>query len=127
MSSVWSASKGSLLNLSQMRPASVANLSGTSYRPSFPKWHHMTWRALLYWPSTKEASRAAAFVRAYDVGTAVARAAGLAALPASVDAAAATGHLLRAALEHAAVARPALPVEVVNAPFLMKMGKKEER
>jgi len=87
----------------------------------------MTWRALLYWPSTKEASRAAAFVRAYDVGTAVARAAGLAALPASVDAAAATGHLLRAALEHAAVARPALPVEVVNAPFLMKMGKKEER
>jgi hypothetical protein len=38
-----------------------------------------------------------------------------------------SGHLLRAALEHAAVARPALPVEVVNAPFLNMVGKKEKR
>jgi hypothetical protein len=42
-----------------------------------------------------EACRAAAFVRAYDVGTAVTRAAGLAALPSSVDAAAATGRALQ--------------------------------
>ena len=60
------------------------------------------------------------FARAYEVGTAITRAAGLAAMPSETDGAAATGHLLRAALEHAAVTRAALPADA--APFSRRVG-----
>jgi hypothetical protein len=70
----------------------------------------------------EEAVRAVAFVRAYDVGVAVTRAAGLAGLPQAVDAAAATGHLLRAALEHACVSRPALPIDKDTVPMIHRIG-----
>ena len=67
-----------------------------------------------------EAVRAVTFARAYEVGTAITRAAGLAAMPSETDGAAATGHLLRAALEHAAVTRAALPADA--APFSRRVG-----
>ena len=67
-----------------------------------------------------EAVRAVTFVRSYDVGTKIARAAGLVNVPAAVDEAAATGHLLRASLEHACVNRAALPVDQ---PMIHRVGK----
>ena len=68
----------------------------------------------------EEAVRAMTFVRSYDVGAKIARAAGLVDVPVAVDEVSSVGHLLRTALEHACVTRAPLPAD--GSPMIHRVG-----
>ena len=70
----------------------------------------------------EEAARAMTFVRSYDVGAKIARAAGLVDVPVAVDEVSSVGHLLRTALEHACVTRAPLPAD--GSPMIHRVAGK---